>query len=373
MSVEIVGMIGAAPDKKSSSTSQVGVIGSGIDGDYIANFAQAHDNSGFDKVLVGYTSTSADGFIVAMHAAAHTKNVGFLIAHRPGFVSPTLLARKAATFDQLTKGRIAIHIISGGSDDQQMMDGDFIDKPSRYQRSGEFMHILKKIWTGTSPFDYEGRHYQFKQAISTIECYQEPRIPLYFGGSSEAALDVGARECDVYATFGEPLIEVKKKINDFRDRAKRIGRDPSEIKFSVSTRPIVADTESEAWDKAYAVLHSVQNNGVNESMGNVSGPSSIGSKRLVEFAQKGSVQDKRLFMPIAEATGGSGNSTALVGTADQVAEALLEYYKLGATTLLVRGFDPINDAEYWGRELIPLLREKVHNYLKNKVNFYVRS
>ena len=96
MSLEIIGMIGAAPEKNVSSKSQVSVIGSGIDGDHVINFAKAHDDSGFDKVLVGYSSNSADGFIVAMHAAAHTKKVGFLIAHRPGFVSPTVLARKAA-------------------------------------------------------------------------------------------------------------------------------------------------------------------------------------------------------------------------------------------------------------------------------------
>ena len=170
MSLEIIGMIGAAPEKNVSSKSQVSVIGSGIDGDHVINFAKAHDDSGFDKVLVGYSSNSADGFIVAMHAAAHTKKVGFLIAHRPGFVSPTVLARKAATFDQLTNGRIAIHIISGGSDDQQMMDGDYLDKSSRYDRSGEFMYILKRIWTEDSPFDFNGIHYQFRNAVSSIKC-----------------------------------------------------------------------------------------------------------------------------------------------------------------------------------------------------------
>ena len=360
MSLEIIGMIGAAPEKNVSSKSQVSVIGSGIDGDHIIDFAKAHDDSGFDKVLVGYSSNSADGFIVAMHAAAHTKKVGFLIAHRPGFVSPTVLARKAATFDQLTNGRIAIHIISGGSDDQQMMDGDYLDKSSRYDRSGEFMYILKRIWTEDSPFDFNGIHYQFRNAVSSIKCYQQPRIPIYFGGSSEAALNVGARECDVYATFGEPLAEVEKKIDDFRLRAKKSGRNPDEIRFSVSTRPIVADTEAEAWDRAYSVLESVDP----KTNSNISAVSATGSQRLVDFAKRGEVLDQRLFMPIAAATGGTGNSTALVGTADQVSDALLEYYKLGASTLLIRGFDPIDDAKYWGKDLIPMLREKVYKYDK---------
>ena len=178
--------------------------------------------------------------------------------------------------------------------------------------------------------------------------------------SSEAALNVGARECDVYATFGEPLAEVEKKIDDFRLRAKKSGRNPDEIRFSVSTRPIVADTEAEAWDRAYSVLESVDP----KTNSNISAVSATGSQRLVDFAKRGEVLDQRLFMPIAAATGGTGNSTALVGTADQVSDALLEYYKLGASTLLIRGFDPIDDAKYWGKDLIPMLREKVYKYDK---------
>ena len=186
MSVEIIGMIGA--EKGTSSKNQVSVIGSGVSRDHIVEFAKAHENSGFDKVLVGYRSSAADGFIVAMHAAAHTKKLGFLIAHRPGFVSPTLLARKAATFDQLTEGRIALHIISGGSEVEQQKDGDFLTKEDRYRRSGEFMHIVKRIWSEDSPFDFSGEFYKFNQAFSDVDCYQKPRIPVYFGGSSEIAL-----------------------------------------------------------------------------------------------------------------------------------------------------------------------------------------
>ena len=201
MSLEIIGMIGA--EKGNSSKNQVSVIGNGVSSEHIIHFAKAHENSGFDKVLVGYRSSAADGFIVAMHAAAHTKKLGFLIAHRPGFVNPTLLARKAATFDQLTRGRIALHIISGGSEVEQQRDGDFLNKEERYRRSGEFMNILKRIWTEDEPIDFAGEFYKFNGAFSDVDCYQQPRIPIYFGGSSEVALNIGARECDVYATLSE--------------------------------------------------------------------------------------------------------------------------------------------------------------------------
>jgi len=132
-----MGMIGVNRERDSSRGVTVSLFGgginpadeipAGIDADYIAEFSQAHEASGFDKVLIGYSSATAEGFAVAGYAASQTKTLGYLIAHRPGFVFPTLLARQAATLDQLTEGRIALHIISGGSDLEQRRDGDWSD------------------------------------------------------------------------------------------------------------------------------------------------------------------------------------------------------------------------------------------------------
>ena len=104
MPVRIIGMIGVAPP---SGEATVHIIKGGISAPYLKSYAQAHDKAGFDLALVGYTASSAEGFLVAQYAAHHTERLGFLIAHRPGFVAPTLAARKIATFDHLTEGRIA--------------------------------------------------------------------------------------------------------------------------------------------------------------------------------------------------------------------------------------------------------------------------
>ncbi len=363
MKPEIIGMIGPKSDESASKGREVHVIGGGIDPDYIAAFSKAHEDSGFDKVLVGYSSSSADGFLIALHAAANTTKLGYLIAHRPGFVSPTVLARKVATLDHLTKGRIALHIISGGGDSEQQRDGDFLNHTERYNRSEEFMEILKKLWMSSSEIDHSGEYYKFIQAKSDINCFQTPHVPLYFGGASEIALDVATRQCDVFAMWGEPLGAVSAKIDAIKTRMKANGRNKNDIKFSVSTRPIVAESEKEAWDMAHEILDGVLK--TNQRSMHGSGKErlqSVGAKNLVDFAKQGDILDDRLYMPIAAATGGSGNTTALVGTADQVSDSLLNYYKIGCSTLLIRGFDPFNDAVYWGKELIPLLREKIKNY-----------
>jgi alkanesulfonate monooxygenase len=113
-------MIGVTPP---SSNASLHVIEGDSSPVYLTEFARAHDHAGFDMVLVGYSSSSAEGFLVALCAAMRTERLGYLIAHRPGFVAPTLLARKIATFDHLTRGRLAVHIITGKSDEEQHVVG----------------------------------------------------------------------------------------------------------------------------------------------------------------------------------------------------------------------------------------------------------
>src|SRR5580698_6651787 len=159
-----------------------------LDRGYIRDFAQAAEAAQFDRVLVGYFSDGPDGFLVAASAAAHTERLGFLLAHRPGFVAPTLAARKLATLDQITGGRAAIHVISGGDDVDQFRDGDTLHKDERYARTDEYVHILKRIWTEQGPVDHEGMYYRFAGASTAVRCVQQPRIPIYFGGASDAAI-----------------------------------------------------------------------------------------------------------------------------------------------------------------------------------------
>src|SRR5271168_267026 len=161
--------------------------GPAIDPGYVSRFAQAHERSGFDRTLIGYGSSSPDGFIVAAYAAAATQHLGLMLAHRPGFVAPTLAARKLATLDHFSGGRLAVHIISGGDDGEQRKDGDFLPHDERYARTDEYVEILRRIWTADKPFDHEGKYYKFFRSFSDVKPIQKPHLPIYFGGSSDAA------------------------------------------------------------------------------------------------------------------------------------------------------------------------------------------
>ena len=359
MPVEFIGMI--ATQDQSEIRRSAGPV---VDRGYVRRFARAHEDAGFDRVLIGYASSQPDGTQVAAYAAAHTERLRFLVAHRPGFVAPTLAARTFATLDQFTSGRIAVHIITGGNDAEQRRDGDYLAKDERYDRTDEYLDIVQQTWTAEAPFSYQGRYYQVEDSYAQVRSPQQPRIPLYFGGSSDAAYRVGGKHADVYALWGEPLAETAEQIAAVRAAAAAAGRtEPPRI--SVSFRPILGPTEELAWERAHAILQTTRAN-LESFRGQWrwpvlggAGPQNRGSQRLLAAAAKGELHDRALWTPLAAATGAAGNSTALVGTPETVAQALLDYVDIGVTTLLIRGYDPYDDAIDYGRYLLPLVREEV--------------
>lgn len=347
--IEFIGMI------QSRIASEIHAPeGPAIDRDYVRAFAQAHESAGFDRILVPHHSTGPDATLTVAYAASVTERIGFMLAHRPGFVAPTLAARQFASLDQFSGGRLAVHYISGGSDEEQRRDGDWLDHDQRYARTDEYLDILRKVWGAEKPFDHEGAHYRYEKAFSEVKPLQTqngwPHIPMYFGGASEAAIPVAGKHADVYALWGESLDQVRELTGRVRAEAAKHGRS---VRFSVSFRPIVAETEAKAWDRADAILEETRRLRVVQGFGRGGPQQSEGARRLLAAADKGPRVDKRLWTAIAQETGARSNSTALVGTPAQVADALLDYYDLGVTTFLIRGFDPLEDALDYGRELIP--------------------
>ncbi|MCH4089831.1 LLM class flavin-dependent oxidoreductase [Acetobacter sp.] len=364
MPVEFIGYVSAQ-----EQTEVVGPNGPAVDPDYIAGSALLQERGGFDRALVAFHSTSPDSLLVAQHAASATRKLGLLIAHRPGFVAPTLAARQFATLDQLTGGRVAMHVITGGNDRELQADGDHLTKVERYRRAAEYIQIVRQEWQAQAPFDHHGDYYQVRGAQSAVLPFNAGGIPIYFGGASAEAIAVTGQYADGYALWGEPLREAGELVEQVKSAAARHGR---RIRFSVSFRPIIEKTEELAWERAAAIQETLEKRqeetqeptgigldraGRKPSSENL--PTNEGSRRLQKIASRSNRHDERLWTGVAQATGGRWNSTALVGTADQVAESLLHYYRIGIETFLIRGFDPLSDALIYGNDLIPRVRALV--------------
>ncbi|CUR60803.1 Alkanesulfonate monooxygenase [metagenome] len=355
--VEILGMIGT----RDASESRPG-SGPAVDPDYTRRFARAHEEGGFDRVLIGYGSSWPEGTQVAAHVAAVTERLGLLVAHRPGFVAPTLAARTFATMDQFARGRVAVHTITGGSDVEQRRDGDYLGHDERYARTDEYLTILRRAWSSPEPFSFEGAHYRFEDYASGVLPYAERHLPLFFGGSSAAAYEVGGKHADTFMLWGEPLAETAEQIESVRRAAAAAGRPMPRI--SVSFRPILGPTEDLAWERAHTILDSIRNGpgrAYLQAAKRMTGdqPQNEGSRRLIAAAAKGDLHDRALWTPTATAAGAGGNTTALVGTPETVALAMLDYVDIGVDTILIRGYDPLDDAIDYGRHLLPLVRQEL--------------
>ena len=385
MPVEIIGMVATRDASEIQGPLVDGPVadwseGPVIDPAYLETLSCAHETAGFDRVLIGYGSVAPDGWAVASKVLATTTKLKVLIAHRPGVVQPLVLARHATTLDHLSGGgRIAIHFITGGDEADQHREGDFVAHDDRYRRTGETMEIVRRLMMDSAPFDYFGEFFRYEGAFISVKPTNKESIPLYFGGASPSAIEVGARHADVYAFWGEPLAATAARIHTIESVAKPLGH---RLRYSVSIRPIIADTEDSAWTKAEGfaeiaterIRRAAERLGKDGSKANGLGShrhatysvrrdttmtSSVGRQRLIEMSNAQDVYDERLWMKIANLTGAAGNSTALVGTPEQVTEALLRYYDLGVTTFLLKGFDPLGDVVDFGERLLPLIREGV--------------
>lgn len=356
MPVEFLGM-GSTNDGSETNRRSNG----SFDPDYTIRLARAHEEHGWDRVLTAYGAGSPDPAQAAAWIAMHTTTLQVLVAHRPNLSIPTFAAKTFATLDQMSGGRMLVHFITGGSDHEQRREGDFLGHDERYDRTLEYIEICKKIWTTKEAFDHEGTHYRFYDFRSDISCVQEPHPPVSFGGSSDAAYRVGARVADIYCLWGEPLADTAEQIERVERECAAAGR--PRPKIQVAFRPILAATEEKAWERAWDVVGTIESRrgaknpwtrGTKQRT-----PENTGSKRLLEIAERGERFDKALFTRTAKATGAVGNSNALVGTPETVADALMDYVRLGADILSARGYDTLADAVDFGKHVIPIVREEV--------------
>lgn len=352
MPVEFLGIAGTNP--ASEVTPRRGDV---LDLEYTRRLARAHEDNGWDRILFAYHSGSPDPAQVAAYVAGHTERLNLVIAHRPNVSVPTFFAKTIATLDHLSGGRAEVHFITGGSTADQAAEGDHLDKDTRYERTREYIRIVKQAWTSEDAFDHPGTHYDIRGYRPDIRPVQYPRPRVSFGGSSEAAYRVGAAEADVYALWGEPLAGTRQQIASIDAAAAAAGR--PRPRLQIAFRPIIAPTEELAWAKAERILGRISASAAGRPHHGAGGPENAGSRRLLAATADADRHDRALWTAPTRLTGGQGNSTALVGTPETVAAALLDYYDLGITLLSARGYDIYDDAIDVGRYVIPLVRQEV--------------
>jgi alkanesulfonate monooxygenase len=306
---------------------------------YLTQVAQAADGLGYESVLTPTGAHCQDAWLVTAALLAQTRRLKFMVALRPGLVAPALSAQMVATFQQLSQGRLLLNVVAGGSAAEQRGYGDFADKDERYQRAEEFLDVLRTALAGQT-YSHQGKHFQIEDGrLNNVP----DRVPdVYLGGSSDAAIEVTARQADVYLTWGEPPEQVVPKLAAVRAAAEREGR---AVRFGIRLHVITRDTADQAWADADALIAGLDDATIAARQRSLSGLESVGQQRMLGL--HGGDRSRLLVSPnlwagIGLVRGGAG--TALVGSHAEVAERIAEYHALGIDEFILSGYPHLEEA-----------------------------
>ncbi|MER5936750.1 LLM class flavin-dependent oxidoreductase [Streptomyces sp. NPDC001928] len=320
---------------------------------YLSQIARAAEDLGFVGALTPTGAWCEDAWLTTAMVAQHTERLKFLVAFRPGFVSPTLAAQMASTFQRQTGGRLLLNVVTGGEGHEQRAYGDFLDKDDRYRRTGEFLQIVRGLWEGRT-VDLVGEHLQVEDA--KLARVPDPVPEVYFGGSSPIAGEIAARHVDVYLTWGEPPAAVAEKIAWIRALAEKEGRS---VRFGIRLHVITRDTAEQAWAEARRLLAGFDTETVRAVQAGLARSESEGQQRMLAL-HGGSSDDleihPNLWAGIGLVRGGAG--TALVGSHDEVAERIAEYHRLGIDEFVLSGYPHLEEAYWFGEGVLPRLEAR---------------
>lgn len=319
--------------------------------DYFSQVARAADSLGYEGVLLPTGRGCEDAWITAAGLGSLTKRLKFLVAVRPGLISPTLAYRMASTLDRQTQGRVLINVVTGGDTDELHGDGLFLSHDDRYEQTDEFLSIWRGLDRGET-VDHSGKHYHVSCAKNLIPALQT-HIPLYFGGSSPAALEVAARHIDLYLTWGEPPHQVAGKIARVRELAAAEGR---KVRFGIRLHVIVRDTVADARRDAEKLIQYVTPEIAAEGQKVLARYESEGQKRMLALhadGRDGLWLQPDLWAGIGLVRGGAG--TAMVGDAATVAALMEQYASLGVDTFILSGYPHLEEAYHFAEHVFPRL------------------
>ena len=324
---------------------------------YLNQVAAAAEQAGFESVLTPTGAWCEDAWLTTAMLVQETEKLKFLVALRPGLMSPTLAAQMAATFQWQSDGRLLLNVVTGGEQREQLAYGDALSKAERYARCGEYLSVVRRLWAGKEPVSFDGDHVFVENA--TLQRRPDPVPPIYFGGSSPEAGVVAAEHADTYLTWGEPLPAVAEKVDWIRRLATQRRRS---LSYGIRLHVISRDTSEQAWAEADRLLQGVPPSEIERVQTGLAQSESEGQKRMRDLHQ-GRSHDLRslevapnLWSGVGLVRGGAG--TALVGSHEEVSERISEYADLGIDHFILSGYPHLEEAWQFAEGVVPTLARR---------------
>ncbi|WP_297004607.1 LLM class flavin-dependent oxidoreductase [uncultured Corynebacterium sp.] len=326
---------------------------------YLTQIALAAEENGFEAVLTPTGLWCEDAWVTTSALLSRTSRLKFLVAIRPGQVSPTIIAQQGAAFQKFSGNRLFINVVVGGEDHEQRAFADYSTKTDRYLQADEALQVINRLWTSSEPVTFTGDHLKIENAVLKEVPEQAP--PVFFGGSSQLGIEVAARRADVYLTWGETTEAVAEKLDRVRGEAAKNDRS---LDYGIRLHVITRETEEEAWAEAQRLYDQLDPEEVDRIQKGLARSQSEGQRRMSElhghggaFVKGGDARSLEiapgLWAGVGLVRGGAG--TALVGSYRQVAQAIADYREIGLTHFVLSGYPHLEEAYHVGEGVVPEL------------------
>ena len=317
--------------------------------------AKAAEAAGFEYMLIPVGHQCWDAWMTGALMIGVTQKMRMLVAARPSYINPVLLAKMIATCDQLSGGRISVNLIAGQSDQENEAEGVKWSKEQRYEIMDEEVSILKALWTqGSARTDWTGKYYTLKQAELTPKPLQQPYPKFYLGGGSGQAWELSAKHSDVHLFWGDTIDQIQANMKALRELAKKHGRE-SKLGFGMRLQIMCRETEAEAWADADKLIRNVS--AEREDYIKTYYAGSAANRRVQELrATKGDIIAPNLWVGLSKARPGAG--VVIVGNPEQCAGVLQQFIDIGCQSFCLSGYLHDAEAERFQRLVRPILADR---------------
>jgi len=321
--------------------------------EHFTRVARSAEKAGFDYVLVPTTEICWEAWVTASYLAAKTETLKFLVALKPGYIHPVQLAKMVGTFDQISGGgRIYINLIAGMSAADARAEGQIPSKEQRYEQMEEEIRMLRRL-VSEEQVTFEGKYYHVHEPTINPKATQKPYPPFFLGGGSEMAAEISARYSSTHLFWGDYPARIAEQVKELRERAARHDR-TDELRFAMRLQIICRESEAEAWAHAERLVADAQANKARMAQRRAGFDSAANVRPRELAAVAGNKLTDHLWSGISDVRAGAG--TAVVGTPRQVAAQLQEFIDAGCSGFCLSGYPHADEAEIFGRHVMPLLR-----------------
>jgi FMNH2-dependent dimethyl sulfone monooxygenase len=311
--------------------------------EYVSKLARRSEQIGYDLSLIaelnlndikGVDAPSLDAWSTSAALAAVTQSLELMVAVRPTFHSPALFAKQAANIDHISRGRLALNVVSSWWEQEARMYGvDFERHDDRYGRTAEWLDVLDGVWTKKT-YSHEGKYYRTEQTVLEPKPVRSPRPPIYAGGESEAAKNLIAQKCDAYVMHGDSPAVVAAKVADMRERRERFGLGP--MRFGVSGYAFTRDSDREVAREIERITDVKQN-----------------AKGYANYQQWLQGTQLEQAMSIEEySVSNRGLRSGLIGTPGQIQEQVGRFEEAGVDLLLLQFSPQLEEMEWFSDRVI---------------------